>query len=294
MRLGFEVVAFADEEGSFVSLLGSRAMTDMLSQEEVDLARSRNGLQLTQVLKDYDLEPGAVLQARRSPEDFAGCIELYIEQGPVLESERIAIGVVDAVVGISTGHHELIGQANHSGTTPLNLRRDALRAGAMAITQCFEVLEAGSLPSTVLDFGRLTMEPGATNVVPSRVVLTQEIRSTAADCIRRFEGLCAARFSECAEKFGIKHVWRPRDFDPPAIMAEEVRARIRDACSNLGLSMKAMPSGAGHDAQLFADCCPTGMIFIPSRGGISHNPAKFSTPELAQGLQVLYAPVAHG
>jgi N-carbamoyl-L-amino-acid hydrolase len=289
MKCGFEVVAFADEEGCFVSLLGSRAMTGVLLQEEIDCARSRGGLRLTQALKDYGLDPAAVLGARRKPEELVGCIELHIEQGPVLEAEGIAIGLVDTIVGIATGQHELLGQANHSGTTPLDLRHDALRVAALAITRCFAALTAGSFPSTVVNFGRLAIEPGATNVVPSRVVLTQEIRSTTSDHIRRFQELCAAQFSESAATFGVKHRWEPGDFDPPAMMAEEVQARIRNACSSLGFSVKTMPSGAGHDSQLFAERCPTGMIFVPSQGGISHNPEEFSTPgQLAQGLQVLY------
>jgi hydantoinase/carbamoylase family amidase len=290
MRLGFEVVAFADEEGSFVSLLGSRAMTGLLSQDEVDRAQSRNGLRLPPTLLDYGLDPATVIEARRSPDEIAGYIELHIEQGPVLEAEALQIGIVEAVVGISTGHHELIGQANHAGTTPIALRRDAMRTAAAAMTRCFDALTGGSHPSTVLNFGQLKLEPGATNVVPKRVTVTQEIRSTVLDRIHRFEGACEEIFAATAKSLNVEHVWHRGDVDPPAVMAKEVRARIQEACAALGFSAKTMPSGAGHDAQLFAAVCPTGMIFVPSRNGISHNPAEFTDPEsLARGLQLLYA-----
>jgi allantoate deiminase len=290
MKLGFEVIAFADEEGSFVSLLGSRAMTGLLAAEEIDRARSRNGLLLPETLRDYVLDPAAVVDARRAPDEFAGYIELHIEQGPVLEAEAIEIGVVEAVVGISTGQHELIGQANHAGTTPIALRRDAMRACATGIARCFEAVVGGVHPATVLNFGQIKLEPGATNVVPKRVLLTQEIRSAGLDRIHGFQDVCAAIFAETARALGVEHVWRQGDIDPPAIMAGSVQARIRAACVALGYSMKTMPSGAGHDAQLFAEICPTGMIFVPSRGGISHNPAEFTdTESLSRGLQLLYA-----
>lgn len=290
LAYGFEVVAFADEEGSFVSLLGSRAMRGLLSQAEIDRARSRKGVELTAALEEYGLDPLAVLDARRPPADIAGYIELHIEQGPVLESAGTAIGIVEAVVGISVGRHELIGLANHSGTTPMAARRDALRTAAVGIAGAYEAVASGIYPDTVLNFGQLSIEPGATNVVPRRVVLTQEIRSTRKERIQQLQEACEAAFSRSARQLGVEHIWRQDDVDPPAIMAGPARQRIADACSELGISAMTMPSGAGHDAQLFADICPTGMIFVPSRGGISHNPAEFTEPEhLSQGLAVLYA-----
>jgi hydantoinase/carbamoylase family amidase len=293
MNLAFEVVAFADEEGAFIGLLGSRAMTGLLSQETVDHARNRSGLLLSQAMTDYGLDPKGVLAARREPTEIAGYIELHIEQGPVLEAEDIDIGIVDAVVGISTVHHQLIGQANHSGTTPMVRRRDALRAAAAAVTRCFEALESGDLSlSRTINFGQLELESGATNVVPKLIRLTQEIRSTVTSCIETFQDDCNFIFGETARQFGVEHIWHQGDFDHPAPMSEEVQARVREACSRLGVSFKVMPSGAGHDAQLFVDICPTGMIFVPSQGGISHSPAEFtSARNISWGLQVLYTTV---
>jgi N-carbamoyl-L-amino-acid hydrolase len=291
MNLAFEVVAFVDEEGAFIGLLGSRAMTGLLSQEAVDHAQNRHGLQLSQAMVDYSLDPKEVLKARREPKEVAGYIELHIEQGPVLESEGIDIGIVDAVVGISTVHHQLIGEANHSGTTPMAMRRDALRAGAAAVTRSFEVLESGNASIfRTINFGQLVLEPGATNIVPQRVQLTQEIRSTVTRYIQTFQDDCNLIFAETAQQFGVEHIWHQGDFDHPATMSEAVQARIQEACSKLGFSYKVMPSGAGHDAQLFTDICPTGMIFVPSRGGISHSPAECtSAKSISRGLEVLYA-----
>jgi hydantoinase/carbamoylase family amidase len=289
LKHGFEVIAFADEEGCYVSLLGSRAMCGLLSQPEIDAGRSRRGEALLPVMKQYGIDSNAVLDARRDRAEVAGYIELHVEQGPVLEQAGIPIGIVEGVAGISTSQHEIVGQANHAGTTPRTMRRDALRAAAIGIAHAYDHLAEGRYERAVLNFGRLQVEPGATNVVPRRVVVTQEVRSTRKDEMEALQDACAAIFAEAAASVGVKHTWQQGDIDPPAIMAEVPRSRIAAVCRQLNLESLVMPSGAGHDAQLFADICPTAMIFVPSCGGVSHNPKEYTEPRhIALGLQVLY------
>ena len=282
-----EVVAFADEEGAYLSLFGSRAMAGTLDMTEVKAAIGRDGRRLTDALAEYGLEPDRINQAIRPRGDVAGYLELHIEQGPVLEWAETPIGIVQSIVGIHEAEIRFTGLANHAGTTPMELRRDALRAASETMVEAYRAFEAECASDMRLTFGAISNHPNAKNVIPGFVRLTQEIRGIDIDLMDNLFKRCRGIASEVAESRKVAVTCEILSCDPPTTMDASVQQRIAEACSALGYGYRKMPSGAGHDAQVFAPLCPTGMIFIPSEGGVSHNAVERTSPDLiAKGLDV--------
>jgi N-carbamoyl-L-amino-acid hydrolase len=214
-------------------------------------------------------------------------VELHIEQGPVLEEQGITIGAVTGVQGISWQELTVTGQSNHAGTTPMRLRHDAGYVAGSIVTFVRDLaLDLGG--HQVGTVGRLDLHPDLVNVVAARATLTVDLRNTDASVLAEAEARLRSHAATVAEAEGVTLAWRrlarfdPVAFDPLVIDLVEATAR------RLDLSVMRMPSGAGHDAQMLARVCPTGMVFVPSRGGVSHNPTEYTSPEhLGAGAQVL-------
>ncbi len=214
-------------------------------------------------------------------------VELHIEQGPVLEEAGVTIGAVTGVQGISWQELTLTGQANHAGTTPMRLRRDPAYVAAEVTTFVRRLATelGGHQVGTV---GRLDLHPDLVNVVAARASLTVDLRNTDEAALAEAERRVREHVSDVARAEGCEAAWRrlarfePVAFDPAVIDLVETTA------DHLGHSVMRLPSGAGHDAQMLARVCPTGMVFVPSRGGVSHNPTEFTEPHhLAAGAQVM-------
>jgi beta-ureidopropionase / N-carbamoyl-L-amino-acid hydrolase len=217
----------------------------------------------------------------------AAFVELHIEQGPVLEARDTTIGVVEGVQGISWQELTIVGQSNHAGTTPMSMRRDAGQAAAEIVTYVRRLANelGGHQVATV---GRLDLHPDLVNVIPGRAVLTADLRNTDMAALADAEAALADFCRELERKEGVQISSRslarfdPVTFDPDTVLLVEQTAK------RLGYSVHRLPSGAGHDAQMMARVCPAAMVFTPSRGGISHNPAEHTDPEhLEAGANVL-------
>ncbi len=279
-----EVIVFSDEEGG---LVGSRAIIGELSEEALDVV-SHSGKTIREGIRAIGGDPDRLETARRHKGDIAAFIELHIEQGSILDDEGVQIGVVEGIVGINWWDVTIEGFANHAGTTPMNKRRDALLAAAHLILAVNRVITEtpGRQVGTV---GRIKAEPGAPNVIPGKVVMSLEIRDLSAEKIQRLFRAIQKEAERIAKQTGTKITFTSIDVTAvPAPTDERMRAIIARSAEELGLSYKFMPSGAGHDAQDMARIAPTGMIFIPSVGGISHSPKEYSRPEdMANGANVL-------
>ena len=214
-------------------------------------------------------------------------VELHVEQGPVLEAEGVTIGAVEGVQGISWTEFTVLGVSNHAGTTPMRLRHDAGYVACAVANQAREIARdmGGNQVATV---GAIKLSPNLVNVIAYKAVFTVDLRNTDEAALQEAERRLHSFAAEVAAAEGVTLTSRPLarfepvDFDPASISLVEATAQA------LGLSVKRMPSGAGHDAQMLARVCPTAMIFVPSAGGISHNVKEFTAPaDLEAGANVL-------
>jgi N-carbamoyl-L-amino-acid hydrolase len=282
-RHPLEVVIFQNEEGG---LIGSRAMDGELTEKELDLV-SRSGKTIRDGIKFIGGDPAKLAGVRRRKGEIAAYLELHIEQGGILDTEKINIGVVEGIVGINWWDVTIEGFANHAGTTAMNNRQDALLAAAKFIEAVNRVVTSvpGRQVGTV---GRINALPGAPNVIPGKVVLSLELRDLDAAKINmlfeRIQGEAKKIAVDSKTSFDFKEI----NVNIPAPTDPGIRSLIFDAARDLGLTTKQMPSGAGHDAQDMARLGPVGMIFIPSVGGISHSPRELSHPDdITNGANVL-------
>jgi hydantoinase/carbamoylase family amidase len=266
--LHLEAIDFTDEEGTLLGLLGSRAVAGTLTEAELSSPRCGKDL-LDHALRAAGLTPRSVLGARRDPESLAGFLELHIEQGPRLAAAGASIGIVETIVGIRSFEVALTGRADHSGTTPMDDRRDAGLGAAALIQEATRAVRA-EVPDGTINFGRIELAPGAFNIVPERAVLALELRAPEAARLDAMERRVARIGQECAARGGLEIEMRGRLSIAPVPCDARVRAAIAAACRARGLRALAMGSGAGHDTGAMAAVCPSGMLFIPSTGG-SHS-----------------------
>lgn len=276
---------FTDEEGARFppDMLGSLVYVGGLPLERALEIEDRDGISVGDELDRIGYH-GSAPTPGRVPHAF---VELHIEQGPVLEDQDITIGVVEGVQGISWTEVTLTGQSCHAGTTPMRLRHDPTVVAA-DITTFVRGLTRDLDGAQVATVGSLTLHPNLVNVVASRAVFTVDLRNTDDDVLQQAETRFRGHLATAAEAEGVGVETRvlarfePVDFDPRVI--DLVEAVATDA----GLSCTRLPSGAGHDAQMFARVCPTAMIFTPSVNGISHNVTEFTEPDdLEAGANVL-------
>lgn len=266
-----EVAGLMEEEGSrFASgCQGSRAICGTLKDEDLEEV-DRDGVTLREALLSAGYQPEALKSVKR--DDIRSIVELHIEQGPVLESEQKQIGIVDNIVGIM--NYELIiqGSQNHAGTTSMHLRHDPVVAAAEFITESTRQMMAQA-PSATLTYGMLQVFPGMQNVIADRVKLSIDMRDGSEEELLQDE-IILKRALASIERKGFQtrliqnHCLKSAKMDPKLIQV------IERHCEEKHLAYKHMNSGAGHDSMIFGKHFPTAMIFVPSIGGISHNPAE--------------------
>ena len=279
-----EVVDFADEEGGTV---GSFAMIGHLQPAALALM-THSGKTIGDGIRAIGGDPDRIAEAARKPGDLKAYVELHIEQGAILDESDIDIGVVEGIVGIRWWDVTVEGIANHAGTTPMNRRHDAMVTAA-EFTLAVNRVATSTPGRQVATVGRIRAEPGAPNVIPGKVVMSLEIRDLDAAKIASVFEAIQAEAQKIAQARETPITFKPLEVSSePAPTDERVRKIIAKAADSLGLTNKPMPSGAGHDAQEIARIAPTGMIFVPSVGGVSHAPKEFtSQKDMANGANVL-------
>jgi len=288
-RHPLEVVIWTNEEGPHfgISALGSGVAAGVLGPEILD-RKDEEGLTLADWLRRYGQDPSHLTDARILRGALAAILELHIEQGPQLYETKVQIGVVQGIVGLKRWKCVATGFANHAGTTPMNRRKDALAAAAKDLLAVRDVVRAepGRQVGTV---GYMKAEPGAPNVIPGRVEFPVELRDLDAATIERMWEHVQQRFAQTDKEEGVETRCAVINDIAPALSDPSVQSVIREAARSAGLSTADMPSGAVHDAGEISRLAPMGMIFVPSRDGISHAPQEFSTwDDVANGTEVLY------
>ena len=288
-RHPLEVVIWSNEEGGrfYSGLFGSSAAAGLLPADVAD-RKDEKGETLRGWLARMGGDGSRLAEAKVLPGRVAGYLELHIEQGDVLDEAKVPIGVVLGIVGISLRTCTATGFANHAGTTPMSRRQDALAAAARAALAVREELrrEPGRQVGTV---GWMKIEPGASNVIPGKVTFPVELRDLDAANFMRIGDRILKRFEAIAREENVTMECTPPDIHAPALTDARFQEAVRESAHDAGLATMALPSGAGHDAQNVARFAPVGMIFVPSRGGISHSPLEYTPPEqVANGAEVLY------
>ncbi len=279
-----EVVIFTDEEGG---LVGSKAVIGELTAGALQQV-SHSGKTISEGITALGGNPALLENVVRSAGDIAAYIEIHIEQGRILDSGKVDVGVVEGIVGISWWNVIIEGSANHAGTTPMNLRNDALLSAAELVIAVNRVVTSvpGSQVGTV---GKIRAEPGVPNVIPGKVEMSLELRDLSEDKVKALFKSIENEAMVIAEKTGTTISFSPSETSTtPSLTDPRVREAIVGSAKKLELSYKLMPSGAGHDAQSMAQIAPIGMIFIPSVDGVSHSPKEYSRPgDIENGANVL-------
>lgn len=286
-RLGIDVASFQDEEGTFLPFLGSRSFCDDLSEDDIAAAKSRDGTRLAEALAAAGYGGSAV---RRDPGRHVAYLEAHIEQGPRLEAAQRRIGVVTGIVGIRRFRIHGKGQADHAGTTPMAMRKDAGAALVRLAARIGTELPALAGADTVWNIGSLTFHPGAANVVPSSAEMLVEFRDTAVAKLDELEHSVLGWVAECARSGGVDVTAEPIARIAPTAMSPDIGTLVAAAAREQGSEPISMPSGAGHDAMVLGRVMPAAMLFVPSIGGRSHDTVENTAEDdLVLGCEVLAA-----
>lgn len=277
-RRTLEVVAICEEEGSrfATNFWGSRAIIGDIDSVDDEMAHA---------MRERGLDPLRIASAAR--DDIDTFVELHIEQGAVLEASKAPLAVVSAIVGTAQLEVTVSGRADHAGTTPMELRHDAL-VGAAAMIQAVESIARSLGPPAVATVGKVRAEPDQINVIPGRVVFTVDLRHSDLGARRALEQRIRSLCSTIASERGLGLDMRVLQERPPVPMHAQVRSLLWRAAKDSGIKATEIVSGAGHDAQILGARCKVGMLFVPSIGGRSHCPEESTDPaHLRLGTEVL-------
>lgn len=282
-----EIAAFCEEEGSRFPLAywGSGSVAGVRNPADIAALKDAEGVSFNGAMAAAGFggpelpDPQAV--------DWTHYLELHIEQGPVLESEGLSIGIADVIVGQKRFAFRVRGSANHAGTTPMGRRADAM-AGAAAMTVALEDMALLAGEPLVATVGRMEVAPNTPNVIPGEVRFTADVRHPDREALEAFCVRMEERFHRIAEARGLaldSSLWVDT---APVPLDSGLAAKAERAALACGLKYRRMPSGAGHDAQMIQSRCPSALVFVPSRGGVSHSPEEYTAPEhLAEGVLIL-------
>lgn len=284
-----EIIGFIDEEGvRFGSgFLGSLAYTGGFDHDKLFTMADDNGITIADAMTAQGFDPNHIKRALAPLDNILAYLELHVEQGPVLDNKGLDIGIVTSIVGQQRYTFEINGRADHAGTTPMDMRADALVVGAKAVLAAQELATAFD-PDGVATVGSLRVFPSSSNVVPKKVEFSLDIRSKDQCSIHRvLEGVLAAVEQACGKDLSFRFYKtvgvepRPMDARLQAMLEKHTAAR--------GYSYTKLPSGAGHDALILANVVPTAMLFVPSRDGRSHSPQEYTpSANLLMGTEILY------
>jgi len=282
-----ELLVVCEEEGSrfATNFWGSRAIIGAIGPDEAETVTDAAGVTLARAMRERGLDPADIPSAAR--DDLGAFVELHIEQGSILETERVPLAVVTTIAGAVHLEVVVTGRPDHAGTTPMHLRRDAL-AGAAAMIQAVQSIAAALGRPAVATVGKLRVEPDQINVVPGRVTFTVDLRHADLGGRRALEERIRSLCGTIASERSLGIAMRTLHERPPVPMDGAVRQVLETAATETGAVPAALVSGAGHDAQVLAARCAVGMLFVPSIGGRSHCPEEATDPaHLVLGTQVL-------
>lgn len=287
-HLPVEITAMNDEEGVRFGrgLANSRAMAGLIPSEDLDLVKDQKGISLREAMDEFAFSPDFE-RAKRLQGSLKAFLELHIEQGPVLEDKGKDLGLVEIIVGLENYEAIIRGAAGHAGTTPMNKRRDALLAAAQLILEVNQIAqETGA--GTVGTVGELSVEPNASNVIAKTVRLSIDIRSMDEKNLKKAAAQLRKKAALITKQSGVEVELVRTMSVPPVKMSKNMLAVMEKITGQLGYSYLRMESGAAHDAMIMNRLAPAGLIFVPSKGGLSHHPDEWTDYEdLKRGIELM-------
>lgn len=285
-----EVINFSCEESSRfrAGTLGSKVIVGKVSKDNLIKFVDKDGISLYEALEKSGYKPEELEKCRIEPGEIYAFIEMHIEQGPVLEQENKEVGIVTAIAAPTRFKVIFEGVADHSGNTPMHLRKDALTAASELILGVEEIAKNQAGEKTVGTVGYVYVQPGAMNVVPGKVELGIDIRDINMQDKQRAVSKVIKLLSTIQEKRGINISYEVLSDEEPVTLSDKIVKSLEEEAKKLNLSYMLMPSGAGHDAMYMTNITDVGMIFIPSIDGVSHNIKEYSRMEdIAKGTELL-------
>ncbi|GAB3261476.1 Zn-dependent hydrolase [Arthrobacter pigmenti] len=293
MRHTIRFVAFAAEEGARFgqACTGSRIVAGLTEFKSLQELQDKDGISVADAMATINIDPEHVSDAIWSPNDWAGFIELHIEQGSILTDAAMPVGVVDLISGSTRIKIDISGRASHTGGTPMHLRADALAASAQIVLAAEDLAKDSRHHGTRITVGKLDVHPGSITTIPGHCQLHIDVRDIDNDRQRFSTTELIAAAHEIAAMRGVKISVEVLADASPVVLPVTIRNAITSSAAHLGLEYRVMPSGASHDTQMINHVCPGGMIFVPSRNhGISHSPDELSDfDDLAVGIELLIA-----
>ena len=278
-----EIVATVEEEGSrFISsYTGSRAIAGKLKPEHLE-EEDAQGITLKQAMEDAGYYKGSLPEPRKDIERF---VELSAEQGSVMEKSLKKVGLVQSIVGLEVGSITIHGEQNHAGTTPMSMRKDPVPYAAEIIASLTKWANSRN-DRVVVTFGNIQVQPGKPNIIADSVTITFDIRSTNESLLSEARSILQEFRNSAGPGFSVDY--KIAAYDAPADMDLDGILAMRDIAAEHNMKYMRIDSGAGHDAQIVADCLPTNMIFVPSEKGIAHSPLEYTSREdLEEGYILL-------
>lgn len=297
LRWPVELISFTDEEGRFGGMLGSEAFCGLISPETLYQA-DLDGVLLRDAMEARGLNAFDALGARRAPGSVAAYLELHIEQGPVLDRAGESVGIVEAITGLFKWLVRFRGEANHAGTTPMAMRRDAFMGLADFAHEIPRLLEENGGERSRATIGKARILPGAPNTVPGEVEFSLDVRDTDPGILDELADACRKALSAIARRRDLMLELDIQSRIEPVACDAGLIGRLESAATRLSLPWRRLPSGAAHDAQIVAAIAPVAMIFVPSRDGQSHSPGEWTDWEdIFAGARLLHEAareMAHG
>lgn len=286
-KYSIEIFATNDEEGvRFNSgFLSSKALLGEISIDELKSLADSNGITLYKAIENYGLNPEDFIKCKRDIEDIKAFLEIHIEQGPILENHKKEIGIVDTIVGMKRTMFSINGRSDHAGTTPMNMRIDAVDIASKIISKVSDI--ALKYPNAVATVGQIIVSPNSINTIASEVNFSLDIRSTKKEHISAIYNEVFSLATEIVQKYNADFTHEDTLTVNPVNMNLELTKIIEESCKNKETSYEHINSGAGHDSLPIGEKIPTAMLFVPSRGGRSHCPEEFTDYKYLEKVTII-------
>lgn len=271
-----EVIATSEEEGRFGGMFGAQAITGNLTLDWMEKASDPNGELLKDAMAKFGLDYHEALNARRRSDEMLAFLELHIEQGPVLDSSKKQIGIVEGISGVFKWVVRLIGKADHAGTAPMDMRSDAFMGLADFAHEIERIIAEEGTEKSRLTIGYVELKPGYAHTIPGEAKFTLVGRDMSTEVMQKLSEASRKVLSAIARKHGLKFEYDQLSWLEPRFCSKSLINQIERDAKALNLDYIHMPSGAGHDAQFFSEVTKSAMIFVPSVGGVSHAPDEWT------------------